>query len=598
MEDKENEKGQIRRLLAWDWGGLLCFEAAHKLIGFLVLLPLFRSDYAQWLQNASLQALARRDLTWMLQSPRALAAGAAWAAVFVYYFYLESVFLALYCDRAWKRERSSLQRLAGQAVGQALALFLPRNLPLLLGLLALLPAGCWIFYGNLGLAGQGLDYLGQRLGGWVWALWLPSLAALAVLGFCFFFGFHLLAVERRTVWEAWKISRKALRNRKRRVVSQLLRQTTPLALALLLLYLIFVIAIVSLANLFWQGEEAAAVFRLYYLRWSKLLRAGTFAAGSCVFSALAVSLFYRFQGKSRPTGGGAKRLNRSPLRRIRLTAAAAGLAALAIFSETELGGQTLYWTEHSVQVVAHRGGAQLAPENTLEALEAARESGADLAEIDVRQTGDGVPVLLHDASLRRTHGLKTEIWDLNFSQLSDMAPEPPIPSLAQAVRLADKEMGLMIELKLSGWDRSLAERTAAILRWLQAEQTCSVASMDLDMLARVKQIAPELKTIYIASVLRPEDYDLDYLDGYSLRYNFLTPAATARLRRQGKEVYAWTVNTQRSIQWALYCQPDGIITDNPYLAHYFMESGRENNVLEFWTGLFDGEWADPIFHLD
>ena len=83
------------------------------------------------------------------------------------------------------------------------------------------------------------------------------------------------------MWEAWKISRKALRNRKRRVVSQLLPQTTPLALALLLLYLIFVIAIVSLANLFWQGEEAAAVFRLYYLRWSKLLRAGTFAAGSC-----------------------------------------------------------------------------------------------------------------------------------------------------------------------------------------------------------------------------------------------------------------------------------------------------------------------------
>ena len=29
-------------------------------------------------------------------------------------------------------------------------------------------------------------------------------------------------------------------------------------------------------------------------------------------------------------------------------------------------------------------------------------------------------------ALRRTHGLKTEIWDLNFSQLSDMAPEPPI----------------------------------------------------------------------------------------------------------------------------------------------------------------------------
>lgn len=595
---KNEEKKQVRQLLTWDWQGLLCFEVAHKLTGFLILLPLFRSDYGRLLQNASLQALARRDLTWVLQSPRALAACAVWAAVFAYYFYLESVFLALCCERAWRRERSSLQRLAGQAAGQALALFSPRNVPLLLGLLALLPAGSWIFYGSMGLVGQGLDYLNRRLGGWAWALWVPSLAALAVLAFCFFFGFYLLAVERRTVSEAWRVSRQALRGRKLWVLGRLLRQMAPLALVLLLLYLLFVAAEVSLANLFWQDEEAVSVFRLYYLRWGKLLRAAAFSAGNCVFAALSVSLFHQFQGTPRPAERGARRMKRSPLRRARLTAAAVGLAALAIFSETELGGQTLYWTEHPVQVAAHRGGAQLAPENTLEALEAARESGADLAEIDVRQTGDGVPVLLHDASLRRTHGLNAEIWDLNFSQLKDAAPEPPIPSLAEAVRLADEEMGLMIELKLSGWDRSLAERTAAILRWLQAEKTCSVASMDLDMLARIKQIAPELKTIYIASLLRPEEYDLDFLDGYSLRYNFLTPATAARLRRQGKEVYAWTVNTQRSIQWALYCQPDGIITDNPYLAQFFMESGRENRVLEFWTGLFYGYWADPVFQLD
>lgn len=593
----KQEKKQVWQILSWDLCGLVCVQAAHKLAGFLILLPLFRADYGRLLQSASLQALARRDLTWVVQSPRALLSVLFWGAVFVYYFYLEAVFLALYCDRAWHRDRSSLRRLTGQAVSRALALFAPGNLPVLGAMVLLLPVGCWIFYGSLGLVGQGLDYLRHRLGWWAWMLWVPSLAALAALAFCFFFGFHLLAVQRQNAAGAWQASRRALQGRKGQVLLQLLGQMAPLALVLLLLYLVFVAAVASSASLRWPEEEAAAVFRLWYLRWSKLLRTVAFSAGSSVYSALAVSLFYRFQGKTRPAETGRQRKS-PPFRQLRLAAASLGLVALAVFSETESGGQALYWTEHPTQVVAHRGGAQLAPENTLEALEAARQSGADGAEIDVRQTGDGVPVLLHDASLRRTHGLRTEIWHLNYSQLEEVVPDPPIPTLAQAIGQADEQLGLMIELKVSGWDRSLAERAAALIRRHQAEQYCSVASMDLEILARVKQLAPEIKTIYITSMLQPEDYHLDFLDGYSLRHSFLTPAVTARLHQQGKEVYAWTANTQRSIQWCLYCQPDGIISDNPYLVQFFMESGRENKVLEFWTGLFYGCWADPVFQLD
>jgi glycerophosphoryl diester phosphodiesterase len=48
-------------------------------------------------------------------------------------------------------------------------------------------------------------------------------------------------------------------------------------------------------------------------------------------------------------------------------------------------------------VSAHRGYSTKAPENTLPALEAAFKAGSDIAEIDVRMTVDGNPVLLHDA---------------------------------------------------------------------------------------------------------------------------------------------------------------------------------------------------------
>ena len=53
-------------------------------------------------------------------------------------------------------------------------------------------------------------------------------------------------------------------------------------------------------------------------------------------------------------------------------------------------------------VVAHRGASSTHPENTVAAFDAAVASGADVVELDVRLTSDGVPVVLHDANLSAT----------------------------------------------------------------------------------------------------------------------------------------------------------------------------------------------------
>ena len=52
--------------------------------------------------------------------------------------------------------------------------------------------------------------------------------------------------------------------------------------------------------------------------------------------------------------------------------------------------------------VGHRGASAYAPENTLASFRAAKTLGADYFELDVQQTRDGVPVIMHDATLRRT----------------------------------------------------------------------------------------------------------------------------------------------------------------------------------------------------
>lgn len=52
-------------------------------------------------------------------------------------------------------------------------------------------------------------------------------------------------------------------------------------------------------------------------------------------------------------------------------------------------------------IIGHRGGAGLAPENTLQSLQAGYDAGADMLEFDVRLTSDNIPILSHNA---RIHG--------------------------------------------------------------------------------------------------------------------------------------------------------------------------------------------------
>jgi len=68
--------------------------------------------------------------------------------------------------------------------------------------------------------------------------------------------------------------------------------------------------------------------------------------------------------------------------------------------------------------VAHRGGAGLAPENTLDAFARSYALGFRYLETDVRTTADGVCAVFHDATLRRTAGMRARVRDLTWSELS------------------------------------------------------------------------------------------------------------------------------------------------------------------------------------
>src|SRR6266550_1324398 len=71
-------------------------------------------------------------------------------------------------------------------------------------------------------------------------------------------------------------------------------------------------------------------------------------------------------------------------------------------------------------IVGHRGASAVAPENTLAAFSRAIADGAEGIEFDVRLSRDGVPMVIHDASLRRTASIDSLVSDLSSEELLEI----------------------------------------------------------------------------------------------------------------------------------------------------------------------------------
>lgn len=118
------------------------------------------------------------------------------------------------------------------------------------------------------------------------------------------------------------------------------------------------------------------------------------------------------------------------------------------------------------QLVAHRGDRARFPENTLPALQGALALGAPYVEFDIQLSADGVPVLLHDATLERTGGRREDARDLHSERLRTLSvgetarfgeryAGTAVPTLAEAVELlnARPEVTAFVEIKRHSVER-------------------------------------------------------------------------------------------------------------------------------------------------
>jgi len=117
---------------------------------------------------------------------------------------------------------------------------------------------------------------------------------------------------------------------------------------------------------------------------------------------------------------------------------------------------------------AHRGlfdNDSDAPENSLNAIRKAVEAGYGI-EFDIQLSKDAVPVIFHDASLKRMCGVDGEVWDYTLEELQKMKlanSNETIPTLEQVLEVVDGKVPLIIEYKMDRVDTKVCELGNAIL---------------------------------------------------------------------------------------------------------------------------------------
>ncbi len=246
-------------------------------------------------------------------------------------------------------------------------------------------------------------------------------------------------------------------------------------------------------------------------------------------------------------------------------------------------------------ILGHRGASALAPENTLAAFSRAISDCADGIEFDVRLSRDGVAVVIHDASLKRTGLIDRAVAELTAAELCEVdvgswfaerSRDPmesfrgeKLPTLAQVFELFSANDGqLYVEMKCRSEEgEALAAEVVRLTRESDMVERVVVESFDHSAIAAIKRSYSGIRTaalfepqfthpISTIRRLRMVDAALAVAaDEVALHHTLAAERVVEKARQAGLEVVIWTVEDPSWIRRARALDIKALISNDPGL---------------------------------
>ena len=582
----------VFEIIKENWKSLVLFEIAYRVFTSLLLLK-----GGGWLVNRLLEYQGYSYMTLdnysnFISHPLTVLAMAAVLLAAFFLILFESYGILSCFERSWKRERITMPGMI--RAGFAGCGHFVRRYPLRW---ILYMAGCapylyfhlliWEF-SQAKLAMVTLQKVYEFLPKWFFVL-LLVLMLVGSMFFSFTMPFRLLRLEDGR--EVREHTGQMLKGRwKRDVLYSFLLQLFVLVAVLVIYFIMLVVMVAAVKLTRDSGSLVSAV--LIYGNW---IQVGAGVLAGAMGTVAGLLFMYTFFARSeKPVV-----IRQSPQPRGRFLAVMTGrymtfMVTVLIFALESI--LILYFAgtsvpskaaaQNYVAVTAHRGGARMAPENTISAMEYAIEAMADYAEIDVQETKDGEIVLLHDNNLKRVTGLNANIWNLTYDEVSQLDAGikfhkkfrgEKIPTLNEVIECCKGKIRLNIEIKYNGHNSQIVKKVVKIIEDQGFEDSCVLTSMNYKFLEQAKELNPKITTGYTMSMIYGDLSKLTAADFFSVKYTYLNQGFVRRAHALGKEVCAWTLNYQGDMQRMVDCGADNIITDDPELVRKVILGELEQN---------------------
>lgn len=243
-----------------------------------------------------------------------------------------------------------------------------------------------------------------------------------------------------------------------------------------------------------------------------------------------------------------------------------------------------------MEIIGHRGGASIGPENTLACYKKGIAAGADIIEIDIHLTKDNKIVVCHDQTINRTTNGKGKIREMTLNEIRQYRvvdadgnlTNEKIPTLDEVFDLFIKTRSsgnlckLLIEIKRTGnIYQGIEELLLKKISSCQAKDWVIVQSFNDSVLEKIHQLdstirleklffmkfpgLPVILDWFHFSYFSYEKYS--YISSFNMQYLWLTKSFLNDIHEHGKEVKIWTLEGTNVPQMNV----EGIITNRPDL---------------------------------
>lgn len=235
-------------------------------------------------------------------------------------------------------------------------------------------------------------------------------------------------------------------------------------------------------------------------------------------------------------------------------------------------------------VIAHRGASAYYPENTMAAFRGAIEMDAEMIELDVMLSSDGIPVVFHDAQLNEHTDGSGSVADYTLRQLKQFDAggwfdpkfsDQRIPTLEEVLKFAQGKIALNIEIKSESVTdelyRGVEEKSIDLVKKYGMEEYVLFSSFDYRAVRHIKQLDSNMPAALLYdknqsdNMLPSELVATYYADAFNCSFQQLNSKRLRDIQSNDIPVFVYTVNEKRRMRKLIRKGVTGIFTDKPDL---------------------------------